>query len=255
MAVESIGRRVEVEFVPVAGGDHGFVGVFAEAGKQIEDGEKAKAHALTVKYRSADGESVWCRGGVNFSSRRPTGRPRKSQVRCHIAAALCPGPWARLSQGMAMTRRRPDPLLCELHAHTRWSDGTLSIRELVDLYGRSGFDVLCLADHLVRVPDGVSRPRGEITAESHGRYLAEIESEAARAWLRYQLLVIPGLELTYEDHDPCRAAHAVAVGLRQPVDLEAGLDDALASARATGAALVAAHPYRYARSATALGRC
>ena len=70
MAVESIGRRVEVEFVPVAGGDHGFVGVFAEAGKQIEDGEKAKAHALTVKYRSANGESVWCRGGVNFSIRR-----------------------------------------------------------------------------------------------------------------------------------------------------------------------------------------
>jgi hypothetical protein len=67
MAVESIGRRAEVEFVPVAGGDHGFVGVFAEAGKQIEDDEKAKAHALTVKYKSADGESVWCRGGVNFS--------------------------------------------------------------------------------------------------------------------------------------------------------------------------------------------
>ena len=89
-----------------------------------------------------------------------------------------------------MTRRRPDPLLCELHAHTRWSDGTLSIRELVDLYGRSGFDVLCLADHLVRVPDGVSRPRGEITAESHGRYLAENRERAARAWLRYALLAL-----------------------------------------------------------------
>jgi hypothetical protein len=32
-----------------------------------------------------------------------------------------------------MTSMRP--LLCELHAHTTWSDGDLSLRELVDLYG------------------------------------------------------------------------------------------------------------------------
>jgi predicted metal-dependent phosphoesterase TrpH len=39
------------------------------------------------------------------------------------------------------------PLLCELHAHTTWSDGELSLRELVDLYGDAGFDVLCVTDH------------------------------------------------------------------------------------------------------------
>src|SRR2546430_17255922 len=41
------------------------------------------------------------------------------------------------------------PLLCELHAHTTWSDGTLTLPELVDLYGSSGFDVLCVTDHAV----------------------------------------------------------------------------------------------------------
>jgi len=143
-----------------------------------------------------------------------------------------------------MTRRRRDPLLCELHAHTRWSDGAHSVRELVDLYGRNGFDVLCITDHLVHVPEGVPRPSQEITAGSHGWYLEAIETEAARGRLLYDLLVIPGLELTYEDHDPCRAGHAVAVGLRQLVDLEAGLDAALEASRADGAALIAAHPYR-----------
>ena len=34
------------------------------------------------------------------------------------------------------------PLLCELHSHTTWSDGELTPRELCDLYGRAGFDVL-----------------------------------------------------------------------------------------------------------------
>src|SRR5581483_3178059 len=57
------------------------------------------------------------------------------------------------------------------------------------------------------------------------------------------LLVVPGLELTYDDPDPARAAHAVAVGLDSFVDLDEGLDAALAAARSTGAALIAAHPY------------
>lgn len=41
------------------------------------------------------------------------------------------------------------PLLCELHAHSTWSDGSLTLTELVDLYGMHGFDVLCLTDHAV----------------------------------------------------------------------------------------------------------
>ena len=45
------------------------------------------------------------------------------------------------------------PLLCELHAHTRWSDGEMTVAELVDLHGRNGFDVLCVTDHVVRWDD------------------------------------------------------------------------------------------------------
>ena len=142
-----------------------------------------------------------------------------------------------------MRRRRRDPLLCELHAHSRWSDGAFSLRELVDLYGRNGFDVLCVTDHLVRVPEGMARPPSEVTRETYGAYLDAVQRESERAWLLYELLVIPGLELTYEEHDPAQAAHAVAVGLCEPVDLESGLDPALAAARTAGAALIAAHPY------------
>ena len=32
-----------------------------------------------------------------------------------------------------------NPLLCELHAHTTWSDGALGVRDVCDLYGRHGF--------------------------------------------------------------------------------------------------------------------
>jgi hypothetical protein len=71
---------------------------------------------------------------------------------------------------------------------------------------------------------------------------------------------VPGLELTYNDPDPA-AAHAVAVGCRTFVGVDDRLDVALAQARAEGAALIAAHPYRQqasghssARATTRLSR-
>ena len=137
---------------------------------------------------------------------------------------------------MTARRPKPSPLLCELHAHTTWSDGALGVRALCDLYGQNGFDVLAITDHVTRQP-------GHVDAENFDAYLAEIESEATRAARCYGLLVLPGLELTYDDPDPLLAGHAVALGLRSFVDVAPGLERALASARASGAALVAAHPY------------
>ena len=132
------------------------------------------------------------------------------------------------------------PLLCELHAHTTWSDGALSPRQLCDLYGRTGFDVLAITDHTTR--------DGQVQQSRYCEYLEEVESEADRARRLYGLLVIPGLELTYDDPDPLRAGHALALGLRTFVGVGDGLEPALRASRAHGAALVAAHPYSFAES-------
>jgi 3',5'-nucleoside bisphosphate phosphatase len=120
-------------------------------------------------------------------------------------------------------RRSLGPLLCELHAHSRWSDGELTLAELVDLHGRSGFDVLCVTDHVVRTDD----PWRE---------------EAARAARTYGMLVVPGLELTFNDPEPVLAAHAVAIGLREFVSVDEGIAEAMRAAAKAGAAVVAAHP-------------
>jgi predicted metal-dependent phosphoesterase TrpH len=129
------------------------------------------------------------------------------------------------------------PLLCELHAHSKWSDGSLDLEQVVDLYGRRGFDVLAITDHVVR-GDGM------LTAERHPAYLAAIHAQAARAEALYGMLVIPGLELTYDDpSDSTRSAHAVAVGLERFISLDHGIGPAMEEARAAGAALIAAHPH------------
>jgi PHP domain len=134
-------------------------------------------------------------------------------------------------------------LLCELHAHTTWSDGALTLTELVDVYGRHGFDVLCITDHAL--PDSAPKPSPPLRLErrTHAHYLKAIAREARRARDQYGLLVIPGLELTYDDPDPDEAAHALALGLRSFDPLEAGLEEAVRESRGLGAAVVAAHPH------------
>ena len=147
------------------------------------------------------------------------------------------------------TRTDGRALLCELHAHSTWSDGALGLRELVDLYGRVGFDVLCVTDHALTSEDPwlLERRASSLTrhvhAGSHAEYLAAIDAEAERARVLYNLLVLPGLELTVNHYEPARAAHAVAVGLREFVPPDVEIAGCLRAAREAGAAIVAAHPH------------
>ncbi len=127
-------------------------------------------------------------------------------------------------------------LLCELHAHTTWSDGDLSLPEVVDLYGRAGYDVLCITDHVVR-------SHTMITEEVFAPYLRAIQLENARAQAEYGMSVIPGLELTWDDADPAWAAHAVVIGVHTYIGLEHGIDAALERANSLGAAVIAVHPH------------
>ena len=138
------------------------------------------------------------------------------------------------------------PLLCEFHSHSTWSDGALSTRELCDTYGRAGFDVLAITDHTM--------PGTYVQEADYPGYLDELAAEGERARRLYDLLVIPGLELTHEAPDPREAGHALALGLREFVGVADGLEPALRAARAQGAALVAAHPYRLAEARRSIRR-
>lgn len=147
---------------------------------------------------------------------------------------------------MTARRTKTEPLLCELHAHTRWSDGALSLRELIDLHGRLGFDVLCVTDHTFRSDDPWRGPGG-VQRWNYAAYLDQVAAEATRAWSRYGLLTLPGLELTDNDVNPLLAGHALAVGLREFISVDDGLEAAMRASRKAGAAIIAAHPFRTGR--------
>jgi hypothetical protein len=63
-----------------------------------------------------------------------------------------------------------------------------------------------------------------VHAANYSTYREEVEAEAERAHARYGLLLMPGLELTYDDPEPARAAHALALGLRRVIGLEDGFE-------------------------------
>src|SRR5262245_26127578 len=97
-------------------------------------------------------------------------------------------------------------LLCDFHVHTQWSDGRLSVREVVDLYGRTGrFDVIAITDHILMKRDllgraarlmSLGRRHFSVTEDRFEPYLDDIQAEAERAKRLYDLLVIPGAEVT-----------------------------------------------------------
>ena len=38
--------------------------------------------------------------------------------------------------------------ICDFHIHSQYSDGQLTIPEIVDLYGKEGFGAIAITDHI-----------------------------------------------------------------------------------------------------------
>jgi predicted metal-dependent phosphoesterase TrpH len=116
-------------------------------------------------------------------------------------------------------------LLCDFHVHTHWSDGRLSLREVIDLYGRTQkFDVIAITDHILREKDLLARAgriatlgrrRFSVTPDSFVDYLADIAKEADRAKREYGMLVVPGAEITQNHIRARRNSHIIALGIKE----------------------------------------
>ncbi len=144
-------------------------------------------------------------------------------------------------------------LLCDFHVHTTWSDGRLSIREVIDLYGQTGrFDVIAITDHILMRQDLLARAgrlitlgmkRFSVTEDCFADYMAEIKSEARRARKLYDLLVIPGAEVTQNHLRSRKNAHIVALNLTEYISADQSAEDILKEIRRQGAFSIACHPH------------
>jgi predicted metal-dependent phosphoesterase TrpH len=144
-------------------------------------------------------------------------------------------------------------LLCDFHVHTSWSDGRLSVAEVVDLYGRTGrFDVIAITDHILMKKDllaraarlaTLGRSRFSVAQNDFRAYLDDIDEQAERARRQYGLLVIPGAEVTQNHIKAHKNSHIIALGLTEWISADQRADDILREIRRQDALSIACHPH------------
>jgi UDP-N-acetylglucosamine:LPS N-acetylglucosamine transferase/predicted metal-dependent phosphoesterase TrpH len=138
-------------------------------------------------------------------------------------------------------------LLCDFHIHTTYSDGKLSMPEVVDFYGRLGFDCICITDHLAdprRLIGKLARlSRLTISEDQLEEYFEVIERERRRAWRKYGMIVMAGIEFNKDGLTQKSSAHLLGIGLHSPIPSALDLPETIALIHAQGALAVASHPH------------
>jgi 3',5'-nucleoside bisphosphate phosphatase len=144
-------------------------------------------------------------------------------------------------------------LLCDFHVHTQWSDGKLTVAEVVDLYGQTGkFDVIAITDHILMKKDLLARA-GRIATlgrrafgvrlEDFDAYLEDIRKQARRALERYGMLVIAGAEITQNRLRGKKNSHVIALDIKKYISADQSADEILREIRRQGALSIACHPH------------
>lgn len=130
--------------------------------------------------------------------------------------------------------------------NSTFSDGKLSIHEIIDFYGIRGFDIIAITDHLCEEQTFLGRAsnffKKTLTRQTFQEYLQTIKTEAKRALIQYGMLVIPGIELTKNSLSFHRSAHILAIGITEYIEADGDIIDLITQIKSQGALAIAAHP-------------
>jgi predicted metal-dependent phosphoesterase TrpH len=140
-------------------------------------------------------------------------------------------------------------LLCDLHTHSTYSDGKLSVRELVDFYGQRSFDVLCVTDHICDHTSLLGKMANltglVLTPDQVEEYFETIEREKKRALEKYGMILMTGLEFNKDGLTKKSSAHLLAVDLKRPIDPGLSITRTIAEIHNQGALAIASHPHEF----------
>ena len=138
-------------------------------------------------------------------------------------------------------------LLCDLHIHSNYSDGKLTVPELVDFYGPRGFDCICITDHLAdprRLMGKLSKLSNLVLAERQlDEYFEVLARERRRAWRKYGMHLLTGIEFNKDGLTKKSSAHLLGIDLQSPIASSLDLSETIAQIQAQGGMAVASHPH------------
>jgi hypothetical protein len=187
-------------------------------------------------------------------------RARKEANRSAGAMERLAGRIAKMARAAQSTERVPELrlvmhgysgrkglLMVDLHTHSIFSDGRLTLREIVDFYGRRGFDAMAVTDHLVdrrRLLGRLASLSGLVlTLEDLPEYFRALAEERNRAWTKYRMILFPGLEFNHDGLTAKGSAHLLGVDLKEPIDPALSLKEICLQIRGQGGLTIAAHPH------------
>ncbi|OYD17247.1 phosphotransferase [candidate division WOR-3 bacterium JGI_Cruoil_03_44_89] len=141
-------------------------------------------------------------------------------------------------------------LLCDFHIHSNMSDGSLPIEDVVDMYGREGFDVISITDHILDSHTLKEREeKGEsvcaVREDKFKEYISILWREASRAWNEYEMLLIPGIEIT----NNYKGYHILAIDIKEYIDPTLPVEEIVKEIHKQEAIVIACHPHYGKREA------
>ncbi len=138
-------------------------------------------------------------------------------------------------------------LLCDFHIHTNFSDGSLGMGKTIDLFGQAGFDVIAITDHVVNGDNVMGkfarRFNLSIRGDNFDEYLQAVRTEAKRAWEKYGMLVIPGVEISKNYLSKDESAHLLLLDIKEFVPACMNYDEIFLEAKRQDTLTVACHPH------------
>ncbi|MCX7987840.1 MAG: PHP domain-containing protein [Thermodesulfovibrio sp.] len=138
-------------------------------------------------------------------------------------------------------------LLCDFHIHTKYSDGSVELKRVIDIFGQAGFDVIAITDHVVNGDSMIGKLaykfRLTVTEDNFNYYMENIRYEAERAWNKYEMLVIPGVEISKNYISSDKSAHMLILDIKEFIPACESYETIFLEAKKQDAIVVACHPH------------
>lgn len=133
------------------------------------------------------------------------------------------------------------PLLCDFHIHTTFSDGKMKLKEVIDLYGVNGFDVIAITDHVfdTQCHHSLNIIKKGAYVDNFDRYFCAIKKVSSYAREKYDLLILPGIEVTNNKV----GFHILGLDIKETTDANLFARDVIEVIHRQEGLAIACHPY------------
>jgi len=123
----------------------------------------------------------------------------------------------------------------------------MAMRDTIDLFGQAGFDVIAITDHVVNGDNAIGKFARQFNLSVRGdnfdEYFSTIMHEAERAWDKYSMLVIPGVEISKNYISQDRSAHLLLLDIKEFISACLDYEEIFLDAKRQNALTVACHPH------------